>query len=89
MAAANFDGVRDVVLGRCAMCHAQEPGWEGIVAAPKGVALETDAQIAKHARQIYLQAGRTKAMPPANVSFMEEGERELIVTWYNTARAGN
>jgi uncharacterized membrane protein len=24
-------------------------------------------------------------MPPANVSFMEEGERELIVKWYQAA----
>jgi uncharacterized membrane protein len=88
VAAAEFDGVRDVVLGRCAMCHAQEPGWEGIVAAPRGVALETDAEIARHAYQIYLQAGRTNAMPPANVSFMEDDERDLIVSWYKASIAG-
>ncbi|HRL04514.1 MAG TPA: peptidylprolyl isomerase, partial [Gemmiger formicilis] len=35
--------------GRCAMCHAKEPGWEGIVTPPKGVMLETDAQIAAYA----------------------------------------
>ena len=88
VAAAEFDGVRDVVLGRCAMCNAQEPGWEGIVAAPRGVALETDAEIARHAYQIYLQAGRTNAMPPANVSFMEDDERDLIVSWYKASIAG-
>ena len=88
VAAAEFDGVRDVVLGRCAMCHAQEPGWEGIVAAPRGVALETDAEIARHAYQIYLQAGRTNAMPPANVSFMADDERDLIVSLYKAAIAG-
>lgn len=89
VAAAEFDGVRDVVLGRCAMCHAREPGWEGIIAAPRGVALETDAEIARHAYQIYLHAGRTNAMPPANVSFMEDDERDLIVSWYKASIVGN
>ncbi|MGQ3295699.1 MAG: urate hydroxylase PuuD, partial [Shinella sp.] len=41
-----FPKVRDTVLGRCAMCHAKEPGWEGMVVPPKGVVLETDGDIA-------------------------------------------
>ena len=49
------------------MCHAAEPVYEGIYHAPKGVMLDTDAAIANHAREIYLQAGRSHAMPPANV----------------------
>ena len=89
VAAANFENVRNVVQGRCAMCHAEEPGWRRIVTAPKGVYLETDSQIARHAHQIYLHAGRSRAMPPANVSFMEDEERALIVNWYNAALAGD
>lgn len=81
-AAADFDDVIQVVMGRCSMCHAAEPGWEGIHRAPKGVMLETELQIAAHGREIYIQAGRSHAMPPANVSFMEEDERRLIVAWY-------
>ena len=83
-----FPQVRDTVLGRCAMCHAKEPGWEGIVVPPKGVVLETDGQIAAHAREIYLQAGRSHAMPPANVTQVSEEERRLLVTWYETAVKG-
>ena len=30
---------------RCSMCHAAEPVWDGIPAAPKGVLLDTDDQI--------------------------------------------
>ena len=74
-----------MVLGRCGMCHAREPFWEGIRQAPKGVLLETEADIAVHAREIFLQAGMSHAMPPANVSQMEEGERALIVKWYRRA----
>ena len=44
------------------------PSYEGIYQAPKGVMLESDAAIADHAREIYLQAGRSHAMPPGNVT---------------------
>ncbi|MCV0393987.1 MAG: urate hydroxylase PuuD [Rhizobiaceae bacterium] len=81
----HFPSVRDTVTGRCAMCHAAEPGWEGMRRAPKGLALETEAQIAEHAREIYLQAGRSRAMPPGNVSNITEEERALIVTWFEEA----
>ncbi len=82
VASAEFEAVRDVVLGRCSMCHAAEPVWDGLHWPPKGVRLETDLQIAAHAREIYLQAGVTGAMPPANLTWMEPGERALIVKWY-------
>jgi len=55
--AEGFDEVHDIVLGRCSMCHAAEPAWEGLLWAPKGVRLETEGQIARAAREIYLQAG--------------------------------
>ena len=85
---AHFDQVRDIVLGRCSMCHAAEPGWQGIATAPKRVVLETDAQIARHAREIFLQAGLTDAMPPANVSFIEPQERALLRAWFDSAGRG-
>jgi len=79
---ATFEEVRDTIQGRCSMCHAREPLWDGMRVAPKGVVLETDAEIARHAREIYLQAGRSHAMPPGNVSYMEDGERAAISAWY-------
>jgi uncharacterized membrane protein len=69
------------------MCHAAEPGWEGLHWPPKGVVLETEAQIAQEARRIYLQAGVTHAMPPGNLSYMEPEERAAIVEWFRRARA--
>ena len=82
----HFEQVRDIVLGRCSMCHAEVPGWDGIAVAPKRVVLETDAQIARHAREILVQSGLTDAMPPANVSFMEPAERATIRAWLASAR---
>jgi uncharacterized membrane protein len=81
----HFETVRDTVLGRCSMCHAAEPLWEGLAVAPKGVRLETDTEIAAHAREIYLQAGRSQAMPPANLTYMEPSERALLAAWYESA----
>ena len=69
------------------MCHAQEPYWDGVPVAPKGVLLETEQQIAANARAIYLHSGLSNAMPPSNVSFMEAEERALIVEWYRNAMA--
>ena len=86
-AADGFADVVGIVQGRCSMCHAAEPGWEGLYWPPKGVVLETEAQIAHEARRIYLQAGVTHAMPPGNLSYMEPEERAAIVTWFRGAGA--
>ncbi|MDX1781137.1 MAG: urate hydroxylase PuuD [Thalassovita sp.] len=86
--AEGFEEVTDIVLGRCSMCHAEEPGWEGMHWAPKGVRLETPQQIAMQAREIYLQAGLSHAMPPANLSYIEPEERAKIVAWYRAATKG-
>ena len=73
-------------MGRCAMCHAASPPWEGIHVAPKGVLLDTDEIIAERAHEIYLQAARSHAMPPGNVTYMTEEERALLVAWFEEAR---
>lgn len=83
--ADGFEEVQDIVLGRCSMCHAAEPAWEGLHWPPKGVQLETGYQIARQARAIYLQAGISHAMPPANLSYIAEDERAQIVNWYRSA----
>jgi len=86
--AEGFDHVQDIVLGRCSMCHAAEPFWDGILWPPKGVRLDDAAQIAGNARAIYLQSGLSHAMPPGNVSYMEETERAAIRAWYDAATGG-
>ncbi len=44
--ADGFEDASQAVIGRCSMCHAREPVWDGIRTAPKGVLLETPADIA-------------------------------------------
>ncbi|MDA5556141.1 urate hydroxylase PuuD [Shimia sp. MMG029] len=83
--ADGFEDVTDIVLGRCSMCHAREPFYDGIHRAPKNVLLETPTEVAAMAREIYLQSGVSHAMPPANVSWMELEERQAIISWYRAA----
>ena len=83
--ATGFDDVTSIVQGRCSMCHAAVPAWEGLLWAPKGVHLETPAEIAGAARRIYMQAGVSHAMPPGNLTYIEPSERAQIVAWF---RAG-
>jgi len=87
-AADGFEAARDIVQGRCAMCHAREPVWPGLHRAPKNVVLETGPQIAAHARPVFLQAGASHAMPPGNVTFMEAAERRALRRWYRAGRDG-
>ncbi len=80
-----FVEVTEIMAGRCSMCHAAEPLWEGIAVAPRNIHLETEDQIAAQARIIFIQSAASHAMPPGNVSYMEEAERAVIRRWFQTA----
>ncbi|MEV8468384.1 urate hydroxylase PuuD [Fluviibacterium sp. DFM31] len=81
----SFEDAFYAVVGNCSMCHAREPSWDGMHWAPKQVVLETEADVARHAKQIYMQAGRTHAMPPPNAIDMDPEARMQIIAWYREA----
>jgi len=85
--AAGFDAAYDVVLGNCSMCHAREPYFsETMLWPPKGVVLETQSDVARHAKQIFLHAGVSHAMPPPNaISTMTKENRNTLIAWYRDA----
>jgi len=83
--AEGFEQAHDIVKGRCTMCHAREPVWEGVRWAPKGVLLETRADIARNAKAIFLHAGVSHAMPPANITNVTAEDRALLAAWYRAA----
>lgn len=86
--AAGFDVAYDTVVGHCSMCHAREPAWGNMQWAPNGVYLETPADVARHAGQIYLQAGISHAMPPPSAVLMDAASRAAIADWVRAARDG-
>ena len=83
--ASGFDAAHDIVVGRCSMCHAREPVWGNMQLAPKGVFLETRADIAHHARAIYVQSAISHAMPPANITHLPDQDRAKLAAWYRAA----
>ncbi|GLS42737.1 urate hydroxylase PuuD [Methylobacterium brachythecii] len=78
--------VVELVMGRCAMCHAAEPAFDGIRIAPKGVLLDSEGAIARQAQAIRHQAVLTHSMPPNNVSEMTLDERAQIAAWLENGR---
>ena len=73
--------VDDIIASRCSMCHAAEPVWSGLATPPKGMLLETDAQIARNAEAIRLYATLSDAMPPNNITQMTAEERQTLARW--------
>jgi len=76
-----FSAVANIVISRCSMCHASEPVWAGIGAAPKGVMLDDAARIHQHAQLIDINAVRSHAMPPGNITEMTPDERRTLAAW--------
>ncbi len=80
----DFAAVEEIVTARCSMCHAAEPVWAGIAAAPKGIRLDTAEMTRRHAALIELNAVRSNAMPPGNVTDMTAEERAVLAAWRAT-----
>lgn len=78
---ATLAAVEEIIQGRCIMCHGQETFWPGLAHAPKGVVLESKRDLRIHADAIRDQVYQTHAMPPGNISMIEDGERRLIARW--------
>jgi uncharacterized membrane protein len=76
--------VADIIMGRCAMCHAGAPVWAGIAIAPKGVRLDSPEAIALQKEAIRLHSVLTKSMPPNNITEMTLDERRLVAGWTGT-----
>jgi uncharacterized membrane protein len=71
----------DILLSRCSMCHMPEPVWAGINAPPKRVLLDTPEEMRRHAPLIELNAVRSDAMPPGNITQMTADERQILAAW--------
>jgi uncharacterized membrane protein len=69
------------ILSRCSMCHMNAPVWPGIHGPPQGVVLDSPESMRRHARLIEVQAVRSNAMPPGNVTQMTPQERATLAAW--------
>ena len=79
--AASFAEVQPVFQARCQSCHATRPTQEGFTAPPKGVILETQAELRARAAMIKQQVWDSHVMPPGNLTNITSDERRLIARW--------
>ena len=77
--AVPFARIERIVEHRCQACHSQHP--TKVAKAPKGVKLDTPAEIRDQADAIEQQAVQTKTMPLGNVTKMTQAERDLLGQW--------
>ena len=64
------------------MCHTSEPGWPGVHGPPKDIVLDSPEAISQHARLIDINAGRSSAMPPGNITEITAQERQILAAWF-------
>ncbi len=83
-----FAEIEAIVASRCTMCHAERPVWPGLAVAPKGVRLDTPAEIRHWAPLIALQTVHSRAMPPGNLSGLEADERARLARWLEAGSPG-
>nr|MBA3507666.1 hypothetical protein [Betaproteobacteria bacterium] len=74
---------------RCVSCHAQKPRHDGFAVAPKGLLLETPAQIIANAHKINEQTVVTRAMPIGNLTQMTDAERATLAAWIAAGAPAN
>ena len=63
------------------MCHSAQPVWTGFLYPPKGVRLDDAEQIKLHAKMIAINAVKSRAMPPGNVTEITDRERQVLASW--------
>lgn len=76
-----FAQANAVLQKRCAVCHSADPADRTFGVAPAGVAFDTPEQIHARADRILARAVTSRTMPPANKTFITDGEREILRRW--------
>ncbi|MBI4276129.1 MAG: hypothetical protein HY659_15655 [Rhizobiales bacterium] len=70
----------------CTACHARHPTHLSVREAPKNMRLETIAELKRHARAIFEQTVKTKAMPLGNQTEMTDAERAMLGRWIRSLK---
>ena len=77
------DSIMEVTAYKCSTCHVMEPSWEGMKKPPKGVYLSEFSHLINNYETIYKQVAASRAMPPGNITFLEDEERLLYANLFH------
>jgi uncharacterized membrane protein len=87
-ATPTFKTVENIISSRCSPCHAAEPVWASIPAAPRDILLDDAEHIRRNARLIGRNAAWSNAMPPGNITEMTQDERATLAAWLDAGAPG-
>ena len=73
----------EITSYKCSTCHVKEPSWEGMKKPPKGIYFHEFKDLVNNYREIYKQVAASHAMPPGNVTFLEEEERLVYAKFFH------
>lgn len=79
---ASYAEIEPILKARCLSCHATKPTQPGFAAPPKGVVLETQAEVRARASMINQQVWVSRVMPPGNLTNITDEERRTIARWF-------
>ena len=77
------DNIMEVTAYKCSTCHIMEPSWEGMKKPPKGVYLSEFSHLINNYETIYKQVAASRAMPPGNITVLEDEERLLYANLFH------
>jgi len=70
-----------LVRKHCGACHSRNPTHPVFDPAPKGIVLDTIADLRRYAAQIFEQAVEDRTMPLGNETEMTDEERDALGRW--------
>ncbi len=74
--------IKSIIDTHCLTCHASQPSSPMFSSPPKGIVLETVADLIKHADISYAQTVTSHVMPLGNTTKMSDEERNQLANWY-------
>lgn len=77
----SFEQIHPIVQARCLSCHGTHPTDDIFSDPPKGLILETEAQMQRVLPQLYQQVVVAKTMPLINKTKITDEERILLGQW--------
>lgn len=77
-----------IIVERCASCHAQNPSQAGFASAPAGVMLETVDQVLPQRLKL-IEVTQSGYMPLGNMTQMSDNERQNVIAWLSAAEPTN
>ncbi len=76
-----FEEAQSVVRQRCVSCHSAHPTSPAFPVAPLGIMFDTAEQMHRLAPRIRVRTWELRSMPLANMTGMNDGERDVLAAW--------